>query len=79
MEGLVTEQTPITAGSPFDGRSLGDTQARARTGASIVAVVPDGQVIASPRPDFVFAAEDVVVAVGTGEGTAAVADILASG
>jgi len=79
VEGLVTDQIPIAPGSPYAGRTLGDTQTRTRTGASIVAVVRDGQVIASPRPDFVFSADDVVVAVGTDEGTAAVADILAGG
>jgi len=79
VEGLVTEQIPITAGSPYDGRTLGSTQARSRTGASIVAVVRDAQVIVSPRPDFVFAAGDKVVVVGTGEGTAAVARIFSDG
>ncbi|MGP4030045.1 cation:proton antiporter regulatory subunit [Actinomadura sp. 3N407] len=79
VDGLVTEQIVLAAGSPYAGRTLGDTQARARTGASIVAVVREGRVLASPRPDFVFAAEDVVVAVGTGEGTAGVADILTGG
>ncbi|TDC72871.1 TrkA C-terminal domain-containing protein, partial [Actinomadura sp. 7K507] len=52
---------------------------RTRTGASIVAVVRNGQVIASPRPDFVFTADDIVVAVGTGEGTDAVTQILTNG
>ena len=79
VEGLVGEQLPILPGSPYDGRTLGDTQARTRTGASIVAVVRDRQVIASPRPDFVFQAADVVVIVGTAEGTAGVAAILADG
>ncbi|MEJ3746994.1 cation:proton antiporter regulatory subunit [Actinomycetes bacterium KLBMP 9797] len=79
VEGLVTEQIPIPAGSPYDGRALGDTRARTRTGASIVAVVRGGQVIASPRPDFVFGADDIVVVVGTQEGTAAVAGLLAEG
>jgi TrkA domain protein len=79
VEGLVTEQIPVQAGSPYDGRKLGDTQARTRTGASIVAVVRDRSVIASPRPDFQFTAGDVVVTVGTAEGTAAVAAILADG
>jgi TrkA domain protein len=79
VEGLVTEQYPIAAGSPYDGRPLGDTRARTRTGASIVAVVREGQVLASPRPDFVFTAGDIVVVTGTGEGTAAVAHILAHG
>jgi TrkA domain protein len=44
-----------------------------------VAVVRDRAVVASPRPDFVFRAGDVVVAVGTAEGTAAVAAILTDG
>ncbi|MDL4776615.1 MULTISPECIES: cation:proton antiporter regulatory subunit [Thermomonosporaceae] len=79
VEGLVTEQIPIVPGSPYDDRPLADTQARTRTSASIVAVVRDGQVIASPRPDFVFTAGDTIVVVGTDEGTAAVARILADG
>jgi TrkA domain protein len=79
VEGLRSEQIPIAAGSPYDGRPLGDTRARTRTGASIVAVVRDGQVVASPRPDFVFRGGDVVVVVGTDDGTAAVAEIFASG
>ncbi|SNS11780.1 cation:proton antiporter regulatory subunit [Actinomadura mexicana] len=79
VEGLVTEQILLTAASPYAGRRLGDTRARTRSGASIVAVVRDGEVIASPRPDFEFRAEDVVVVVGTDEGTAAVATILHGG
>ncbi|WP_030176939.1 cation:proton antiporter regulatory subunit [Spirillospora albida] len=79
VEGLMTEQIPLAPGSPYAGRPLSDTRARTRTGASIVAVVRAGQVIASPRPDFVFNAADVVVAVGTAEGTAAVVDILTRG
>lgn len=77
--GLVTAQNPIAAGSPYDGQLLGDTQARSRTGASIVAVVRGAEVFASPRPDFRFKAGDIVVVVGTAEGTTAVAEILARG
>jgi TrkA domain protein len=79
VEGLVTEQILIAPGSPYAGRPLADTQARTRTGASIVAVVRAGAVLASPRPDFTFAADDIVVAVGTDEGTTAVAALLADG
>ncbi|HEX6683096.1 MAG TPA: cation:proton antiporter regulatory subunit [Candidatus Limnocylindrales bacterium] len=79
VTGLVTSQTPVAAGSPYDGQTLGDTQARSRTGASIVAVLREGEVIASPDPAFRFRAGDIVVAVGTAEGTAAVAEILARG
>lgn len=79
VTGLVTSQTPILEGSPYAGQLLGDTQARTRTGASIVAVIRAGEVIASPDPGFRFLAGDMVVAVGTEEGTAAVAEILARG
>jgi TrkA domain protein len=77
--GLVTLQIPIAAGSNYDGQLLGDTRARTRTGASIVAVIRGSEVIASPRPDFRFKAGDIVVVVGTQDGTTAVADILARG
>lgn len=79
VDGLESRQVPIAPGSPYDGRTLGDTQARTRTGASIVAVVRDRDVAASPRPDFRFAAGDTVVVIGTAEGTGAVADLFASG
>lgn len=77
VEGLVSEEIPVRPGSAYDGRPLGDTRARTRTGASIVAVIRGGQVLASPGPEFVFAGKDVVVAVGTADGVAAVAGILA--
>ncbi|MFS8478711.1 MAG: cation:proton antiporter regulatory subunit [Micromonosporaceae bacterium] len=77
IAGLFTEQIAIGASSPYIGRRLGETRARTRTKASIVAVLRDKQVIASPGPEFVFAANDVVVAVGTREGVDGVAAILA--
>lgn len=76
VEGLVSEEIRVRPGSAFDGRPLGDTRARTRTGASIVAVIRGGEVVASPGPDFRFAGGDVVVVVGTAEGTSAVADII---
>lgn len=78
LAGLETEQMVVPTGSRYDGRPLSETQARTRTGASIVAVVREGQVIASPRPDFVFAGGDLVVVVGTAAALASVARILES-
>jgi TrkA domain protein len=43
---------------------------RTRTGASIVAVIRDGQSVPAPGPDFDLHAGDVVVGVGTSEGLA---------
>lgn len=76
--GLLTEQVAISAGSPFVGRTLGDTKARTRTGASIVAVLRDREVLASPGPAFRFTAGDVVVVVGTRAGLDGVGGILAN-
>jgi TrkA domain protein len=76
---LVTEHIPVTAKSPFSGRTLGDTQARSRTGASIVAVLRRTGATPSPTPDFRFATGDTLVVVGTREGVDAVADLIAGG
>lgn len=76
---LVTEHIPITAKSPYGGRTLGDTQARSRTGASIVAVLRRTGATPSPTPDFRFATGDTLVVVGTREGVDAVADLIAGG
>ena len=75
--GLLTEQIAIQAGSKYVNRKLGDTQARSRTSASIVAVLRNSEVIASPDPAFRFAAGDVVVVVGTRKGLDGVTAILA--
>ncbi|MBP2473181.1 TrkA domain protein [Crossiella equi] len=79
IAGVTTKQLPLAPGSPFDGRPLGDTQLRTRTGASVVAVVRAGTVHPSPRPDFVFGGGDLLVVVGTGPGLKAAADILDKG
>ncbi|MFD7160121.1 cation:proton antiporter regulatory subunit [Kribbella sp. NPDC059898] len=76
---LVTEHIPVTAKSPYSGRTLGDTQARSRTGASIVAVLRRTGATPSPTPDFRFAIGDTLVVVGTREGVDAVADLIAGG
>ncbi len=77
VAGLVTEYLAIPAGSGYVGRTIGDTQARTRTGASIVAVLRRGEAIVSPGPDFVFDVDDRVIVVGTRQGVQGVAQILA--
>ncbi|KAA5827168.1 TrkA C-terminal domain-containing protein [Saccharopolyspora hirsuta] len=79
VTGVTTWQLPLTPGSPYDGRTLGDTEMRTRTSVSIVAVVRDGTVHPSPRPDFAFAGGDLVVVVGTSEGLRAASEILEKG
>ena len=77
LAGLLTEQIVIPAGSRYVNKRLGDTKARTRTSASIVAVLRNGEVMVSPEPAFRFAAGDVVVVVGTRQGLDGVTAILA--
>lgn len=79
FDGLATTGIPVAANSPFVGRTLGATELRSRTGASIVAVVRGDDVHPSPTPDFVFHADDRVIVVGTDEGVKAASAILDPG
>ncbi|MEU8526581.1 MULTISPECIES: cation:proton antiporter regulatory subunit [Streptomyces] len=76
---LVTEHIPVGSRSPYAGRLLGDTRARTRTGASIVAVLRRTSVHPSPGPDFRLGLGDTLVAVGTREGVDALAAIIGGG
>ncbi|QRP48997.1 cation:proton antiporter regulatory subunit [Amycolatopsis sp. FDAARGOS 1241] len=79
LPGIHTRQLPIAEDGLFDGRTLGDTAMRTRTGVSVVAVARAGQVHPSPAPDFTFTAGDLLVAVGTSDGLDAAAKILKQG
>jgi TrkA domain protein len=79
LPGINTRQLPVRSGSPFDGRTLGDTAMRTRTSVSVVAVMRAGQVHPSPSPEFTFTAGDLLVAVGTSEGLDAAVKILKNG
>ncbi|WP_282695428.1 cation:proton antiporter regulatory subunit [Streptomyces sp. CC208A] len=76
VPGLASGQVEVRAGSAYDGRPLGDTRARTRTGASVVAVVRGEEVIASPTPRTVLRGGDVLVVIGTHEGIAGVEQII---
>lgn len=77
VPGLDAGQVEVHDSSPYAGRPLGDAQVRTRTGSSIVAIVRDEDVIASPTPQQVIQARDVLVVIGTHEGIIAVERIIA--
>jgi TrkA domain protein len=79
VPGLEAGQVHIRPGSPFAGRPLGDTHARTRTGASIVAIVRDEDVLASPGPAETLNERDVLIVIGTQEGIAGVEQIVDKG
>jgi TrkA domain protein len=76
VPGLIAGQVEVTAGSPFAGLQLGQTRARTRTGASIVAIVRSDDVVASPTPTDVLLPGDVLVVIGTHDGIAGVRKII---
>lgn len=65
---LATGKVRIAHGSRYDGLTLGATKARTRTGASIVALMRDKEVLPSPGPEAPLHGGDTLVVVGTVEG-----------
>jgi TrkA domain protein len=76
VEGLAIDWLPIRPGSRFARGTIADTQARTRTGVSIVAVLRKGHAFPAPGPDFRFEAGDSAVVVGTPAGVKALSEIL---
>lgn len=76
VPGLDAGQVGIPTGSRYAGCRLGDTRARTRTGASIVAIVRGERVLVSPGPADVIEGGDVLVVIGTADGIAAVRRIV---
>ena len=68
VPGLQSARFPVPEGSPFAGRTLGDTRARTLTGCSIVAIVRGADVVPSPGPGDELRAGDVLVAIGSASG-----------
>lgn len=68
VEGLTLDWLAVAPSWQCAGRTVAETQLRARTGVSIVAVVRDAETIPSPGPDFRIEAGDSLVVVGTPEG-----------
>ena len=78
IEGLAIDWLPIRPDSPFAGRSIADTQARSRTGVSIVAIVRGDGAIPAPTPDAVLGPGDTLVVVGTARGIKELSKLLGS-
>jgi TrkA domain protein len=76
VEGLAIDWLPIQSGSPHATGTIADTQARTRTGVSIVAVLRGGDAHPAPGPDFRFEPGDTAVVVGTPPGIQALTRVL---
>ncbi len=56
--------TEVGDGSPVVGQTLLEANLRSKTGASIVAIIRDGKLIANPKSSTVFQADDRVGLIG---------------
>jgi TrkA domain protein len=79
VEGLAVDRLPLVATSRFAGGTIGDTQARTRTGVSIVAVLRGDSAHPAPGPGFALRGGDTLVVVGTPRGIEELAVLLRSG
>lgn len=73
VEGLSIDWLPLP--QTFEPRTIGATEMRTHTGASVIAVNRGDQPIPAPGPDFELLPGDVVVLAGTPEGVAKAAEI----
>lgn len=68
VEGLTIDWVPIASSWAYAGKMIQDTQLRAQTGVTIIAIIRDEQTIPAPGPDFQLQAGDTAVVIGTAEG-----------
>ncbi|WP_334143942.1 cation:proton antiporter regulatory subunit [Rhabdothermincola sp.] len=76
VEGLAIDWLPLAPS--FEPRTIGSTEMRQRTGASIIAIIRGDEAIPSPGPDDELRPNDTVVIVGTAEGLAEASRLLGS-
>jgi len=76
VEGLAIEWVTMPAEGGLTGRTIGDAAIRTRSGASVIAVIRDGQSIPGPGPELRFAGGDVVLTIGAADNVAAASTML---
>ena len=76
VPGLGAATIEVPKGSRYDGKTLADTKARTRTGASVVAIVRGKKVVASPTPAERLIGGDSLVIVGTDAGIEGVRELV---
>jgi CPA2 family monovalent cation:H+ antiporter-2 len=64
LAGTTTDTFLIMKDSPAAGRKFGDLAVRARTGATVIAVVREGRSFLNPEPEFELRTGDTLVVIG---------------
>jgi CPA2 family monovalent cation:H+ antiporter-2 len=65
LETSATQTYLLTEGCPFIGQNIRQTDLRARSGVTIVAITRNGEPHGNPPPEFLLSEGDVLVLVGT--------------
>ena len=76
VEGLTIDWVLVGRDSAATGRSLAECGVRRDTGATVVAVIREGDTVAAPSGEFVLEAGDTAVVVGTLEGISEITTLL---
>jgi CPA2 family monovalent cation:H+ antiporter-2 len=76
VRGMEIRWHTLHAESPLVGRTLAEVNLRARTGASVVAVVRDRKLIANPKSHTTFAEGDTLGLIGEAEQIAAAEQLM---
>jgi TrkA domain protein len=79
VAGLAIDWVKIPAHGACAGVTIGDTELRQRTGATIVAVARGVELVPGPGPEFRLAAGDVAIVVGTLESINRASNLLVEG
>lgn len=79
VRGMEIVWRPVVTGSAMIGQTLAETNVRARTGASIIALIRSQQVVANPKSSTIFAEDDLIGILGTEAQVAAVETLMLPG
>ena len=62
--GTTVDNIQLDQGSPAAGKTLGELGLRKNTGATVIAIVRNGEAIGNPGPDFCVQPDDIMVLLG---------------
>ncbi|HEU4323205.1 MAG TPA: cation:proton antiporter [Roseiflexaceae bacterium] len=78
VRGMEIAWHEVTPASPLVGQTLAQADLRARSGASVIALVRAGELMAIPKSSVAFAAGDLVGLIGAADQIQAAAEIIGS-
>lgn len=74
--GATVDNIQLQPGSPAEGRTLRELDIRKQSGATVIAIVRNGEAVTNPGPDFALQLDDIVVLLGAHRELDAAVDLL---